>query len=190
MRGRYEGSSDLVNLRYHMGPISDSSSPSPSVSEWWSTVSLYADQTGANVTRSLTIGGESTNLSLSCGTSLTRLSIQQVISDSIRSGLPADHRNGVYLILTVVGVDVQDFDIKLQVTIKSLLKNPFRYRELAHLLKNSISVYGLRQIEVPLCLWTWTDRAPFADEYWPKSTKSRRTKRGVIRGREIESLRV
>ncbi|KAL0913329.1 hypothetical protein M5K25_016780 [Dendrobium thyrsiflorum] len=136
---RYEGSSDLVNLRYHMGPvlsssiklyliwygrwapsqqstirdfllsISDSSSPSPSVSEWWSAVSLYADQTGANVTRSLTIGGESSNLSLSRGTSLTRLSIQQVISDSIRSGLPADHRNGVYLVLTAAGVDVQDF---------------------------------------------------------------------------------
>ncbi|KAK8946271.1 hypothetical protein KSP40_PGU001931 [Platanthera guangdongensis] len=136
---RFEGSSDLVHLRYHMGPvlsspiklyliwygrwaisqqstirdfllsISDTTAPSPSVSEWWSTVSLYADQTGSHVTRSLSIAGESSNPSLSRGSSLTRLSIQQVIADSIRTGLPADHRNGVYLVLTASGVDVQDF---------------------------------------------------------------------------------
>lgn len=136
---RYEGSSDLIHLRYHMGPvlsspiklyliwygrwaisqqstirdfllsISDTTVPSPSVSEWWSTVSLYADQTGANVSRSISIAGESFNPSLSRGAALTRLSMQQVIADSIRTGLPADHRNGVYLVLTAAGVDVQDF---------------------------------------------------------------------------------
>ncbi|KAJ4889139.1 Protein EXORDIUM-like 5 [Raphanus sativus] len=86
---RYEGSSDLVHLRYHMGPvlssspiniyviwygrwsrphkalirdflnsISDAKAPSPSVAEWWRTATLYTDQTGANVSRSVLIAGE------------------------------------------------------------------------------------------------------------------------------------
>ncbi|KAJ6403247.1 hypothetical protein OIU84_015207 [Salix udensis] len=87
---KFEGSSDLVSLRYHMGPVLSSApiniyliwygrwansqkllikdfihsiSPSavaakPSVSDWWRTVSLYTDQTGANVSRSILIAGE------------------------------------------------------------------------------------------------------------------------------------
>ncbi|KAL5101046.1 hypothetical protein RYX36_005373 [Vicia faba] len=80
---RFEGSSDLVKLKYHMGPvfsspiniyliwygnwarphkqlikdfllsISDTTAPHPSVSDWWRTVSLYTDQTGANISLSI-----------------------------------------------------------------------------------------------------------------------------------------
>lgn len=136
---RYEGSSDLINLQYHMGPvlsssislyliwygrwspsqqsairdfllsISDPAPPAPSVSQWWSTVSLYADQTGRNVTRSLSIAAQIANPSLSRGASLTRLSVQQVVSDAVRAGLPVNPRNGVYLVLTAGNVRVQDF---------------------------------------------------------------------------------
>ncbi|KAL0560899.1 hypothetical protein IC582_001316 [Cucumis melo] len=137
---KFEGSSDLVNLRYHMGPVLSSSpiniyiiwygkwalpqkilikdflssistaAPSPSVSEWWRTVSLYTDQTAANVSRSVVVAGEYSNLRYSLGTQLTRLSIQQVIASAVNSGsLPVDHRNGIYLILTSGDVIVQDF---------------------------------------------------------------------------------
>ncbi|CAI9756437.1 unnamed protein product [Fraxinus pennsylvanica] len=84
---KFEGSSDLVNLRYHMGPvlsspiniyliwygkwaasqkmlikdfllsISNFNPSSPSVAEWWRTVSLYTDQTGANISRSVLLAG-------------------------------------------------------------------------------------------------------------------------------------
>jgi hypothetical protein len=100
---KFEGSSDLVHLRYHMGPVLSSTpiniyliwygrwansqkllikdflnsiSPTtvaakPSVSEWWRTVSLYTDQTGANVSRSILIAGEYTDSAYSHGTGLT-----------------------------------------------------------------------------------------------------------------------
>ncbi|MQL80296.1 hypothetical protein Taro_012745 [Colocasia esculenta] len=137
---KYEGSSDLVHLRYHMGPvlsspisinliwygrwplahqavirdflhsISDASAPSPSVHQWWSTVALYTDQTGANITRSISIAREVYDPLCSRGTALTRLSIQQVIADAVAAHhLPVDHRNGVYLVLTARDVTVQDF---------------------------------------------------------------------------------
>lgn len=140
---RFEGSSDLVHLRYHMGPVLSSSpikiyliwygkwalsqkilikdflssistdaatTPSPSVAEWWRTVSLYTDQTGANVSRSVVIAGEYSDLRYSLGTHLTRLSIQQVIASAVKSApLPVDHRNGIYLVLTSGDVIVQDF---------------------------------------------------------------------------------
>ncbi|KAK1262239.1 hypothetical protein QJS04_geneDACA018984 [Acorus gramineus] len=137
---RYEGSSDLVHLRYHMGPVlsspinlyliwyghwpaparsllrdfllslSDPSVPSPSVHQWWSTASLYTDQTGSNITRSISIAAESLASDYSRGSSLTRLSVQQVISDQISaSQLPVDHRHGVYLVLTSSDVQMQDF---------------------------------------------------------------------------------
>ncbi|KAJ7967068.1 Protein EXORDIUM-like [Quillaja saponaria] len=141
---KFEGSSDLVNLRYHMGPVLSSSpiniyliwygkwtqphqllikdfllsistinhraAPSPSVSDWWRTVSLYADQTGANVSRSVVIAGEHSDLGYSHGTHLTRLSVQQVIATAVRSApFPVDHRNGIYLILTSEDVTMQDF---------------------------------------------------------------------------------
>lgn len=141
---KFEGSSDLVNLRYHMGPVLSSApiniyliwygkwasahkllikdfllsisttdrraAPSPSVAEWWRTVSLYTDQTGANVSRSVVVAGEYADLRYSHGTALTRLSVQQVIANAVRSApLPVDHKQGIYLILTSQDVTVQDF---------------------------------------------------------------------------------
>ncbi|XP_057965974.1 protein EXORDIUM-like 5 [Malania oleifera] len=139
---KFEGSSDLVHLRYHMGPVLSSTikiyliwygnwsshdqllikdfllsisssrraAPSPSVAEWWRTASLYTDQTGANVSRSVLIAGEYSDRRYSHGTQLTRLSIQQVIASAVRSaGFPVEHRNGIYLVLTSDNVAVQDF---------------------------------------------------------------------------------
>ncbi|XP_041012552.1 protein EXORDIUM-like 5 [Juglans microcarpa x Juglans regia] len=139
---KFEGSSNLVNLRYHMGPVLSSSpiniyliwyglwspshkllikdfllslspstkAPSPSVSDWWRTLSLYTDQTGANVSRTVLIAGEYSDLKYSHGNQLTRLSIQQVIATSVKSApFPVDHRNGVYLVLSSQDVVVQDF---------------------------------------------------------------------------------
>ncbi|OWM84023.1 protein EXORDIUM-like 5 [Punica granatum] len=143
---RFEGSSDLVQLRYHMGPVLSSApinvyliwygrwsaphqllikdfllsispaasrraSPlSPSVSEWWRTVSLYTDQTGANVSRSVVIAGEHHDTAYSQGTHLTRLTVQDVIASAVRSApFQVDHKNGIYLILTSEDVTVQDF---------------------------------------------------------------------------------
>ncbi|XP_022762154.1 protein EXORDIUM-like 5 [Durio zibethinus] len=143
---KFEGSSNLVDLRYHMGPVlssspiniyliwygrwsvsqkllikdfitsispstkPSSSSPSPSVSEWWKTVSLYTDQTGANVSRTVVIAKEHSDMRYSHGSQLTRLSIQQVIATAVKTApFPVDHRNGIYLILTSHDVTVQDF---------------------------------------------------------------------------------
>ncbi|KAK4258043.1 hypothetical protein QN277_007553 [Acacia crassicarpa] len=137
---RYEGSSDLVSLRYHMGPvlsspinvyliwygkwaqpqkllikdfllsISTPNAPSPSIADWWRTVSLYTDQTGANISRTLTIAGEYSDVRYSHGNQLTRLSVQEVIASAVRSApLPVDHRKGIYLILTSEDVTMQDF---------------------------------------------------------------------------------
>ncbi|KAF9684721.1 hypothetical protein SADUNF_Sadunf04G0147900 [Salix dunnii] len=139
---KFEGSSDLVQLRYHMGPVLSSApiniyliwygrwansqkllikdfihsiSPSavaakPSVSDWWRTVSLYTDQTGANVSRSVLIAGEYVDSAYSHGTGLTRLTIQQVIASAVKSApFPVDHKNGIYLILTSQDVTMQDF---------------------------------------------------------------------------------
>ncbi|XVF67133.1 hypothetical protein PTKIN_Ptkin10aG0096500 [Pterospermum kingtungense] len=142
---KFEGSSNLVDLRYHMGPVLSSSpiniylvwygrwsrpqkllikdfitsispsstpasSPSPSVSEWWKTVSLYTDQTGANVSRTVVIAKEHSDKRYSHGSHLTRLSVQQVIATAVKAApFPVDHRNGIYLILTSDDVTVQDF---------------------------------------------------------------------------------
>lgn len=140
---KFEGSSNLVNLRYHMGPVLTSSpinlyliwyglwapsqkllikdfllslspstpaTPSPSVSDWWRTLSLYTDQTGANVSRTVLVAGEYSDLRHSHGTQLTRLSIQQVIATAVKSApFPVDHRNGAFLVLTSQDVVVQDF---------------------------------------------------------------------------------
>ncbi|EPS71473.1 hypothetical protein M569_03279, partial [Genlisea aurea] len=137
---KFEGSSDLVHLRYHMGPvlsspiniyiiwygnwapthqllikdfilsISAKNPHSPSVAQWWSTVSLYTDQTGANISRSVVIAGEYSDRRYSNGVTLTRLSIQQVIANAVRSKpFPVDHKNGIYLVLTSTDVAVQDF---------------------------------------------------------------------------------
>ncbi|XP_015940177.1 protein EXORDIUM-like 5 [Arachis duranensis] len=137
---RFEGSSDLVNLKYHMGPvlsspiniyliwygkwsqdhkltikdflhsISDSRAASPSVADWWRTVSLYTDQTGANISRSVSIAGEYADTRYSHGNALTRLSVQQVIATAVRSKpFPVDHRNGIYLVLTAGDVTMEDY---------------------------------------------------------------------------------
>lgn len=142
---KFEGSSDLVHLRYHMGPVlsndikiyliwygkwaapqqqlikdfllsisgdgrSHPASPSPSVSEWWTTVALYADQTGANVSRSVTIGGEYADSGYSHGYHLTRLSVQDVIGSAVKAArFPVEHKHGVYLVLTAEDVTMQDF---------------------------------------------------------------------------------
>ncbi|KAI3515198.1 hypothetical protein L1887_13970 [Cichorium endivia] len=140
---KFEGSSELVNLRYHMGPVLSSpisiyliwygkwaptqmllikdfllsisttnrrAAPHPSVSDWWQTVSLYTDQTNANISRSMLIAGEYSDRKYTHGTHLTRLTIQDVIASSVRSApFPVDHKNGIYLVLTSVDVTVEDF---------------------------------------------------------------------------------
>ncbi|XP_031493582.1 protein EXORDIUM-like 3 [Nymphaea colorata] len=138
---RYEGSSEFVHLQYHMGPvltsnitihtiwygswqpsqkriikgflrsISSRDAQSPSVSEWWSTVQLYTDQTGSNISSNVLLGSEK-NDRYSHGKSLTRLSIQSVIKGAITAStrpLPIDSRNGLYLVLTSPDVHMQDF---------------------------------------------------------------------------------
>lgn len=138
---RNEGSSEYVELKYHMGPvltgnitvhtiwygnwdmneksiikdfllsISDAHSQSPSVSDWWKTVQLYTDQTGANVSRNVVLGPERNDL-YSHGKSLTRLTVQEVINNAVtalQNPLPIDAKNGIYLLLTSKDVMVQDF---------------------------------------------------------------------------------
>ncbi|MFQ6648612.1 hypothetical protein Gotur_021389 [Gossypium turneri] len=142
---KFEGSSDIVDLRYHMGPVLSSSPiniyliwygrwsvsqkllikdfinsispsatpsfpPSSSVSDWWKTVSLYTDQTGANVSRTVVIAKEHSDTGYSHGSHLTRLSVQQVITTAVEAApFPVDHRNGIYLILTSHDFTVEDF---------------------------------------------------------------------------------
>ncbi|KAK6150218.1 hypothetical protein DH2020_017743 [Rehmannia glutinosa] len=134
----YEGSSNLIDLKYHMGPvltspinlyiiwygqwdpkhqstitdfISSFSSPAPypSVSDWWRTVSLYTDQTGSNITKSINLSGEFHDIKYSEGKYLTRLSIQSVIKTAVTTALPLNYRNGLYLVLTSADVAVQEF---------------------------------------------------------------------------------
>ncbi|KAJ9183326.1 hypothetical protein P3X46_007193 [Hevea brasiliensis] len=137
----YEGSSDLIDLQYHMGPVLaspinlyiiwyghwnqnhqatirdflyslSSSSPYPSVADWWRTVRLYTDQTGSNITGSIVISGEFYDSSYSHGGYLSRLAIQSVIKTAMNSHprpLPLNPHNGLYLVLTSADVQVQDF---------------------------------------------------------------------------------
>ncbi|KAI3499244.1 hypothetical protein L1887_35037 [Cichorium endivia] len=140
---RFEGSSELVNLRYHMGPVLSSpiniyiiwygkwapaqkllikdfilsisttkrrAAPAPSVSDWWKTVTLYTDQTNANISSDILIAGEYSDRKYTHGTHLTRLTMQDVIASSVQSApFSVDHKNGVYLVLTSDDVTVQDF---------------------------------------------------------------------------------
>ncbi|KAI3664933.1 hypothetical protein L6452_43546 [Arctium lappa] len=133
----YEGSSNLLDLQYHMGPIltspikiyiiwygnwnpnhqstikdfiyslSSSSSASPSAFEWWQTVRLYTDQTGSNITESISLSGEFIDSRYSHGKFLTRLSIQSVIKTSLNTmyrPLPLNYNNvGVTLPYAWVG---------------------------------------------------------------------------------------
>lgn len=139
----YEGSSDLLDLEYHMGPVLAApidlyiiwygrwnpsrqviirdflhsiSSPSvsyPSVADWWKTVRLYTDQTGENITSSITLSGEFYDSRYSHGRYLSRLDMQTVIKNAVtsssRKALPLNPHNGLYLVLTSEDVQVQDF---------------------------------------------------------------------------------
>ncbi|KAL7147557.1 hypothetical protein ABFS83_06G115300 [Erythranthe nasuta] len=110
---KYEGSSEFVHLKYHMGPvltanitvypiwygtwlpshkriirefiasISAADSKPPSVAGWWRTVQQYTDQTGDNITRSVRVGEEKSDRFYSHGKSLTRLSVQSVIKSAV-----------------------------------------------------------------------------------------------------------
>ncbi|KAL3837907.1 hypothetical protein ACJIZ3_022498 [Penstemon smallii] len=110
---KYEGSSEFVELKYHMGPvltanitvypiwygrwqnsqkriirefiasISAANSAPPSVAGWWKTVQQYSDQTGANISRNVHIGEEKNDRFYSLGKSLTRLSVQSVIKSAV-----------------------------------------------------------------------------------------------------------
>ena len=110
----YEGSSDLVDLQYHMGPVLaspinlyiiwyghwnptqqtiirdflyslSSSSSYPSVSDWWRTVRLYTDQTGSNITGNIALSGEFYDTKYSHGGYLSRLAIQSIIKTAVTS---------------------------------------------------------------------------------------------------------
>ncbi|KAI4313041.1 hypothetical protein MLD38_037818 [Melastoma candidum] len=137
----YEGSSDLVNLRYHLGPVLaspvrlyiiwygrwnpthqstirdflysvSSAANYPSVADWWRTVTIYADQSGSNVTGSVALSGEFHDWGYSHGNYLSRLDMQSVIKTAMNSytrPLPLDVRGGLYLVLTSGDVRVQDF---------------------------------------------------------------------------------
>ncbi|KAM6575134.1 hypothetical protein CsatA_023461 [Cannabis sativa] len=114
----YEGSSDLVDLRYHMGPVLASpmnlyiiwyghwnpthqstirdfiyslsfQAPYPSVSDWWRTVRFYTDQTGSNITGNIILSGESFDSSYSHGSYLSRLDIQSIINTAVTN---SNHR--------------------------------------------------------------------------------------------------
>ncbi|EPS64796.1 hypothetical protein M569_09985, partial [Genlisea aurea] len=112
---KFEGSSEFVHLRYHMGPIltanitvypiwygawlpaqkriirefiasiSASGASTPSVQGWWKTVQLYTDQTGANVSRTVVLGQEKNDRFYSQGKSLTRLSAQSIIKSAVNA---------------------------------------------------------------------------------------------------------
>lgn len=110
----FEGSSDLVDLQYHMGPVLastinlyiiwyghwnqnhqatirdfiyslSSSSHYPSVADWWRTVRLYTDQTGSNITGNIVLSGEFYDYKYSHGSYLSRLSIQSIIKTAVYS---------------------------------------------------------------------------------------------------------
>ncbi|PPD86581.1 hypothetical protein GOBAR_DD16475 [Gossypium barbadense] len=100
-----QGSSDLANLVYHMGPVL--SSPIKLYIIW-----LYTDQTGSNITDSLSLSGEFFDSRLSNGVRLNRLSMQHIIKNAVTSKpspLPLDPRSGLYLVLTSSDVQVDEF---------------------------------------------------------------------------------
>ncbi|KAK8581063.1 hypothetical protein V6N13_144108 [Hibiscus sabdariffa] len=135
------GTPDPDKLEYHMGPVLasplklyiiwygnwnqthqdtirdflssfSSPAPRPSVAEWWTTVRLYTDQTGSNVTDTITLSGEFFDTKLSHGPRLNRMSMQAIIKNAITSQpkpLPLDPRNGYYLVLTSADVIVDEF---------------------------------------------------------------------------------
>ncbi|KAH6776259.1 hypothetical protein C2S52_013820 [Perilla frutescens var. hirtella] len=110
----YEGSSNLIDLKYHMGPVLaspinlyiiwyggwnpnhqstitdfitsiSSPAPYPSVADWWRTLTLYTDQTGSNITRNIAVSGHFHDSAYSHGRFLTRLSMQSIIKNAVTS---------------------------------------------------------------------------------------------------------
>lgn len=83
-----------------------------SVQNWWSIVTQYTDQTGRSISGSVKIAGERWDSGHSVGLTLTRLSIQTLIKNSliVNSGsLPVDSRHGLYIVLSGEEVKMQDF---------------------------------------------------------------------------------
>ncbi|KAE8722934.1 Ubiquitin-40S ribosomal protein S27a [Hibiscus syriacus] len=90
---------------------SSSSVPYPSVSDWWKTVRLYTDQTGSNITGTISLSGEFYDTGYSYGVYLSLLSMQSVIDSAVTSPsrpLPLNTHNGLYLVLTSNDVWVEE----------------------------------------------------------------------------------
>uniref|UniRef100_A0A0D6QW91 Phosphate-induced protein 1 n=1 Tax=Araucaria cunninghamii TaxID=56994 RepID=A0A0D6QW91_ARACU len=135
-----EGASPYVKMEYHMGPVLTGqtqifviwygkwSAPEkavlrdflhsvtaanvtgPSVQQWWSTVQMYTDQTGNNIS-AITLAGERDD-DYSQGKSLTRMTVQQVVKSSLTEhggSLPVAPKGGLYLVLTARDVAMQDY---------------------------------------------------------------------------------
>ena len=84
----------------------------PLVSGWWSTVQLYLDKTGTNISRTVRLGQEKNDRFNSHGKSLMCLAIQRVIKSPVTAKLkplPVNARSGLYLLFTFDDVVVQDF---------------------------------------------------------------------------------
>ena len=99
-------------IREFINSISAVNSRHPSVSGWWSTVQLYTDKTGTNISKTVRFGQEKNDRFYSHGKSLTRLAIQRVIKSAVTAKsklLPVNARSGLYLLLTFDDVVVQDF---------------------------------------------------------------------------------
>ncbi|KAF8412389.1 hypothetical protein HHK36_000353 [Tetracentron sinense] len=99
-------------IRSFLNSISAVNSKTPSVSGWWKTLQLYTDKTGANITGTVRLGAEKNDQFYSHGKSLSRLSIQSVIKSALtdtKQPLPANPKNGLYLLLTSDDVHVEDF---------------------------------------------------------------------------------
>ncbi|KAI9184958.1 hypothetical protein LWI28_002868 [Acer negundo] len=74
------------------------------VFQWLHTISPYTYETGVNVSRILLIIGRCSDIAYSHGKQLTHLSIQQVMSTTVKSTpFPINHKNIIYLIFTVCG---------------------------------------------------------------------------------------
>lgn len=141
-----EGSNPLVQMVYHMGPVltadirvyiiwygawsasqkriirdffasvSSTTAPAPAVSGWWSTVRLYTDLTGRNITGSVSVAGEHDDAACSAGTTLTRIQVNNIIKSALQGSpdgggtLPVDSTGGgVYFVFTAPSVQMQDF---------------------------------------------------------------------------------
>lgn len=127
--------SNLVDMKYHNGPLltspinlyciwygkwdptaqsiirdflrslSSSSLPSPSVADWWSTVTDYPDQSNNHVTSNLILADEHFDSSYSQGNQLTRSSMELII----KSISPPLDPQGVYVVLTSPDVQMEEF---------------------------------------------------------------------------------